>query len=271
MELILLGTGATPPTPRRSGPANAVVVNDRLYLVDAGRNVPQQITAAGFKVADVDHLFFTHFHSDHYSGLGDLILTRWLMGATTPLEIFGPEPVTDIVQRVLHSFQYDIDVRAAEGKPRAGSEVTVTPLLPGATLDLNGIAIRFDKTARHGNVQEMLSYRFTADGRDIVIVGDGAPTDALVPFATGADLLLIHPCLPELIVEMLGQTPEQAAIIAGHHASTRQIADTATAAGVTTVVMSHIVPPMAPSERFVAEVSAGFAGAVIVGEDLARF
>ena len=271
MELILLGTGATPPLPRRSGPANAIVVDDRLYLVDAGRNVPQQITAAGFKVADVDHLFFTHFHSDHYSGLGDLILTRWLMGASTPLQIFGPEPVTDIVQRVIHSFQYDIDVRSSEGKPLAGSDVTVTPLEPGAALDINGIAIRADKTARHGNVQEMLSYRFVTEDRDIVIVGDGAPTDALVPFATGADLILIHPCLPELIVDMLGQTPEQAAIIAGHHASTQQIADTANAAGIATVVMSHVVPPMAPSDRFLSEVSAAFSGTVSVGEDLARY
>ena len=60
MELVLLGTGATPPTPRRSGPANLIVRDDRAYLVDAGRNVPRQISAAGFSCADIDHLFITH-------------------------------------------------------------------------------------------------------------------------------------------------------------------------------------------------------------------
>ena len=63
MELILLGTGSPPPSPDRSGHADGIVVDGRFYLVDAGRNVCRQIAAAGFPVKDVDHLFFTHFHS----------------------------------------------------------------------------------------------------------------------------------------------------------------------------------------------------------------
>lgn len=270
MELVLLGTGATPPTPRRSGPANLIVRGERAYLVDAGRNVPRQISAAGFSCAAIDHLFITHFHSDHYSGLGDFFLTRWLMGATTPLRVYGPEPVTAIVRGVVDSFQYDLDVRSAEGKPLAGSEVETRVVASGEAFEVEGMSIRAEKAARHGNVAEMLSYRFEAEGRSVVIIGDGAPTDRTVPLASGADVLVMHVAVAALIEEQLGQTAEQAAIIAKHHATPKQIGEVATAAGVGTVVLSHIVPPLAPEALLAEGVASRFDGTVVVGEDLTR-
>ncbi len=57
MDLILLGTGSPPPDPGTSGHADGIVVDDCLYLLDAGRNVCRQIAAAGFSVQGVDHQF----------------------------------------------------------------------------------------------------------------------------------------------------------------------------------------------------------------------
>ena len=270
MELVLLGTGATPPTPRRSGPANLLVCDDHTYLVDAGRNVPRQISAAGFSCAGIDHLLITHFHSDHYSGLGDFFLTRWLMGATTPLQVYGPEPVTAIVRAVVASVQYDIDLRAAEGKPLAGSDLEVHVIASGQTLTVDGMTIRAETAAHHGNVDQLLSYRFQAEGRSLVIIGDGAPTDRTVPLAQGADVLLMHVGVAALIEEQLGQTPEQAAIIAKHHATPEQIGEVATAAGRgDSRDVSHRSPPGAGSGPG-GGVTSRFGGAVLVGEDLMR-
>lgn len=270
MELVLLGTGATPPTPRRSGPANLIVRGSRAYLVDAGRNVPRQISAAGFSCAAIDHLLVTHFHSDHYSGLGDFFLTRWLMGATTPLQVYGPEAVGTIVRGVVDSFRYDIDLRSAEGKPLAGSEVETHVVASAQAFEIDGMMIRAEKAARHGNVEDLLSYRFEAEGRSLVMIGDGAPTDRTAPLAAGADVLVMHVGVAALIEEQLGQTPAQAAIIAKHHATPEQIGEVAAAAGVGTVVMSHIVPPLAPEAMLAEGVSSRFDGTVVVGEDLTR-
>ena len=88
MDLILLGTGSPPPSPDNSGHANAIVVKEKMYLLDAGRNVVRQITSSGFNVKDVDTLFFTHFHSDHFTGFADFYITRWLFGATHPLTVY---------------------------------------------------------------------------------------------------------------------------------------------------------------------------------------
>lgn len=145
MELILLGTGAPPPTPQKAGPSNAIVVGGKIYLVDAARHVATQIVRAGFPVQDVNYLFFTHFHSDHYTGFAEFFISRWIMGAKTPLRVYGPHPTPEIVKRMLHYYEYDINLRANEGKPRTGCEIEVKVLSPGDTLKVDGIRVTAER------------------------------------------------------------------------------------------------------------------------------
>ena len=270
LELILLGVGAPPPTPQKSGPCNAIVNCGKLYLVDAARHAATQIAKSGFRVSDVDHLFFTHFHSDHYTGFGEFFISRWIMGAATPLKVYGPSPVEEIVERMLHYYEYDIDLRANEGKPRAGTEIEVSVLDPGDAFEVDGIGIHVEKGTRHGNVDDIISYAFAAEGRKIVIASDGSPTDKLVPLARGADVLVMHPCLPELIDENFGGFSGTAKIVAAHHATAEEVGKTATQAGVGMLVFSHVVPPLAPDEKVKEAIAPYFAGPIVAGEDLMR-
>lgn len=270
MDLILLGVGAPPPTPNKSGPSNAIVVGERLYLIDAARGAATQMVRAGFPVNGVNHLIFTHFHSDHYSGFGEFFISRWIMGAKTPLQVYGPAPVKEIVKRMLHYYEYDIDLRVAEGKPREGTEIDITVLSPGDSFELDGIRIAVERGTRHGNVDDILSYRFEADGRKIVIASDGSPTEKLVPFSRGADVLVMHPCIPEMIDKRYGGFSETAKIVAAHHASAEEIGRTASEAGVAQLVFAHVVPPLAPNEKVMEEISRYFKGTIIAGEDLMR-
>ena len=275
MDLILLGTGSPPPTPRISGHANGIVVNGRMYLVDAGRNVCRQIVAAGFPVQEVDHLLFTHFHSDHFTGFADFYITRGLFGAGRPLRVYGPAGLVEQhVERMLHYYEYDIEIRAAEGKPREGLEIETTGLSRGDSFEIDGIRIAVEKGTRHGNVDDILSYRFEADGRVIVIASDGSPTEALAPFAKDADVLLMHPCIPDLLIKRIGQTPHMAKIIAGHHASTEEIGRAAAQAGAKKVVTSHVTPPGTPpgtpAELVCPEIVKFYKGEIVYGEDLMR-
>ncbi len=270
MELILLGVGSPPPYPEASGHANGIALGDKLYLVDAGRNVPRQIVSAGYPLQSVDHLFFTHFHSDHFTGFGDFYITRWLFGASETLHVLGPTPVEQHVARMLHYYEYDIELRAQEGKPRTGLDLKTTVIFPKNVLTIDGLKIYADKCMHHGNVGDILSYRFEAEGISIVIASDGSPTDKLVPFARDADILMMHPCIPESIVEMLGQTEHMAKIIAGHHATTEEVGQTATEANIKTLVLSHLTPPMVPKEKAIEEVARFFRGKIIFGQDLMR-
>src|SRR5258706_12174038 len=68
-EVVLLGTGNPGPTPERSGPATAVVVNGQPYLIDFGAGVVRR----ALNPINIRYAFVTHVHSDHTVGYPDLI------------------------------------------------------------------------------------------------------------------------------------------------------------------------------------------------------
>ena len=99
-SLIVLGSGTPNPDPDRYGSAYAVVVNDQAYLVDFGPGVVRRISAmspswggefAQLELQNINHAFLTHIHSDHSGGLSDLILTPWVMGRDSELNLYGPD------------------------------------------------------------------------------------------------------------------------------------------------------------------------------------
>lgn len=60
--------------PRSAGIATAVVVDERVYLVDAGHNVFTQLARAGLSMSQVEGIFITHLHSDHTIDLNNLLV-----------------------------------------------------------------------------------------------------------------------------------------------------------------------------------------------------
>ncbi|MGQ0561131.1 MAG: MBL fold metallo-hydrolase, partial [Gemmatimonadota bacterium] len=60
-QIVLLGTGGAGPTSRRAGPATAVVVDGRAYLVDFGPGVVRRAAAAhDAGIAALDPVNLTH-------------------------------------------------------------------------------------------------------------------------------------------------------------------------------------------------------------------
>jgi len=84
--VVLLGTGTPRPFPDRSGPATAIVVGDKAYLIDFGPGVVRRAAAAAaggtpaLEPTKLTIAFLTHLHSDHTAGYPDLIFTPWVMG-----------------------------------------------------------------------------------------------------------------------------------------------------------------------------------------------
>src|SRR4051812_45743302 len=71
-RVVLLGTGTPNPDPDRFGPAVAIVVDNNVYLVDAGAGIVRRAAAAmradtipALASARLGIVFITHLHSDH--------------------------------------------------------------------------------------------------------------------------------------------------------------------------------------------------------------
>lgn len=94
-ELVLLGTAGGPrPTHTRHGVASAIVVGDRVILIDAGRDACTQYHAANLPYSSLSEIFLTHLHSDHICGLFDFFLLASFVPARDALaqtvQVHGP-------------------------------------------------------------------------------------------------------------------------------------------------------------------------------------
>ena len=88
-ELVLLGTAGAPlPVAGRGGISSALIVDERVFVVDCGRGSPSAFAAAGLDFTRLEAVFLTHLHADHIGDLPGMLLYPW--GVRTGDQ--GPSP-----------------------------------------------------------------------------------------------------------------------------------------------------------------------------------
>ena len=95
LSAILLGTGVPLPDPRRGTACTAVIAGNRVFLVDTGRNCVVALDQAG--IFDVNAIFYTHYHSDHFIGLGEILLNFGIAGIDRSIPVHGPPGAAEVV------------------------------------------------------------------------------------------------------------------------------------------------------------------------------
>ncbi|MEZ4771240.1 MAG: MBL fold metallo-hydrolase [Caldilineales bacterium] len=195
-HVVLLGTGTPNADSARSGPAVALVVNDRAYLVDFGPGVVRRAAAAAERGIDalaperIEVAFLTHLHSDHTAGFPDLILTPWVLGRSVPLKVYGPRGLHGMTRHLIAAYEADIRERI-DGLERAnetGWQVEAHEIAAG-TVYIDDLVRVEALPANHGS-WPAFSYRFTTADRTIVVSGDTAPHDRMLANYTGCDVLV---------------------------------------------------------------------------------
>ena len=270
--VVLLGTGVPRPEPETSGPATAVVVGGRVFLVDAGPGVERRLAAAHLPIDGVTALFVTHLHSDHTLGLPDLIFTSWVMGRKTRLAAYGPHGLRAMTEHILAAWAEDIDVRTngLEKRTPGGYRVDVHQVGPGVVYDSGGVRVTAF-AVEHGTWREAYGYRFDTPGRSVVISGDTKPSENLVRAAAGADVL-VHEVYPD--ARTAPNFTESAAwptYMRDFHTSDIEVGQLAARIKPKLVILTHIIRRGATDEELLAGVHRAFNGRVVVGHDLERY
>ena len=276
-RLILLGTGGGPRiiAPGRAKPANLLLVNGVPYVVDCGEGVAHQLVRAGVSPDTLRYLFITHHHSDHNLDYGNLIYDAWVAGLRTQVEAYGPPPLEAMTAAYWELNRFDIETRIAdEGRPDLRKLVTVHEFgRPGLVMQNADVKVTAAQV-RHPPITQAYAYRFDTAERSIVLSGDTAYSPELVALAKGADLL-VHEAMHLGGLEGLLKRVPNAATLREHllasHTTTEEVGKVAAAAGVKTVVLSHLVPSDDPSltdDAWTEGVRRHFDGNVVVGRDL---
>ncbi len=270
MELIILGTGYPFPSPERAGPSCAVVVGEKVFVVDAGRSVVMRLAATGISWDSVEAVFLTHLHSDHIDGLPDLFHCVWQFGDGTPFNLYGPEETKEIADGILQFYGPDVHIRRdiTERLPPQGATISVHEVKEGIVYDRSGQVRVTAFLVDHSPVQPAFGYRFDTEGHSIVVTGDTRPNPNLVRYAHGADVL-VHEAFvyPGLSSRNEATGPWS---IYDYHSSAREAGEVAEKAKVKMLVLTHLIPGNASEQQFLNEAKKAFQGKILVGRDLMR-
>jgi ribonuclease Z len=223
LDVIFLGTGGSVPTARRATAAVLVRRGGDRLLFDCGEGTQRQMQRSTGLV-QLDEVFVTHFHADHFLGLFGLIKTYDLQGRERPLRISGPPGLHELfgaLRRVVGRIRYGVELvelEQNEAVPFDGYEVRCFPVEHRVTA--YGYALvederpgRFDPEAarrlgvepgpafgalqrgeevrgRDGPVRPEEVMGEARRGRKVVITGDTGPCEMTRVAAHAAELLV---------------------------------------------------------------------------------
>ena len=263
LDVTLLGTGTPNPNPDRAGASYLFRAADFRFMIDCGPGALIRLGQAGTNASDIDHIFFTHYHLDHWADLGPFLVNRWMRGNRTPLRAYGPAGLQELVDDVLALHRRDLEYRR---KIRTEAmdlpEVVANEIDEGFVFDHLGLTVApFD--VAHYPIEQPFGFRVETRDRKIVFSGDTCPNDNLIRNARGADAL-IHEC-----VEYGAWTATDIARDHMQHAHTppAELGRLATQAEARLCVTTHMLAASQPDELH-RQIRQEFSGPLVIGQDL---
>jgi len=267
-------------TPGRAGAGVLVRHGSTLLQFDAGRATSLRLIEAGVGCGDLTALFVTHHHSDHLTGLQDVLFVRWLErhGDFTPLPVVAPLGAsTDYLNAMMDPWASDIEIRQSHvgrtDRPDpevVGFDAPTVPTVVWENDDARVTAV----AVHHEPVSPAVAYRIdTADGA-VVISGDTRVCDEVEHLAAGADVLVHEAFRSEHLRPFMEFAPHLEHI-ADYHADSVELGKMAARSGVPLLVLTHLIPQPRheadeADEAELADevVGAGYTGELIVARDL---
>ena len=187
MKLIVLGSGTSVPHPQRASPGFWLQTANQKVLLDIGPDIPHRMAEERVDWPDMDAIWISHFHLDHFGGLPPFLFSlRWApqtTNRTKPLRLVGPHGLQNLLQTINAANNYRLftqrfPVEVIEIKP--DEQFEFVPRLMAQTM----------KTP-HTN--ESLALHLTdSEGKRLVYTSDTGFTEELGVFAKKADVLLLE-------------------------------------------------------------------------------
>lgn len=292
-KLILLGTQGGPNVNiKRSEAANLFVVDGVPYLVDCGYGALRAIVQSGVSMLDIGHVFLTHLHDDHTADLVALLSHLWTQGRVKPTEVFGPWGTNSLVEAANHFNEINVEIRLVDEArsllPKDMFKGTVVPAGPKPVNVFSDDRVKvtaventhYPDESKAKIPHRSLSYRFDAKDRSVVFSGDTNYSDNLVALARGADVLVCEAMLIDQFRTNFDERVKKGYYadnpegvwhhIISTHTTTADAGRMAQAAGVKTLVFTHVIPGAnveLPDKVYIEAAAAHFKGRIIVGKD----
>jgi ribonuclease Z len=266
LDVIFLGTAGSAPTTARGLPATLIRRGGERLLFDCGEGTQRQLLRS-VGLVELEEVFLTHYHADHFLGLPGMLKTFGLRGRERPITIYGPPGLRALfgaLRPVIGKQAFDlrlVEVEPNEELERDGYRIAafnVRHRVPayGYALVEEDRPGRFDEqeaarlgvrpgpdfgrlqrgqsvTVDGGEVRPEQVLGEARRGRKVVLSGDTAPCDMTVAVAHGADLLVHEATFTEEEVDRARETG---------HTTARAAAALAAEAEVELLALTHLSP-----------------------------
>ena len=304
MQVTFLGTSSGVPTRGRNVSSVALRLPQRaeLWLFDCGEGTQHQFLRSELRVSQLSRIFITHMHGDHVFGLPGLLASLGLAGTCNGIDLYGPDPLRDYLEGVLRTSStrigYPLRSHRVKEAARSGALVLddddITVRCAPLTHRVPAYAYRVDQKPRAGRFDveqaralgippgpiyaELKAGRTVTldDGRiingaslcgperpgcSVVYCTDTVFCEAAVELAAGADLLIHESTFAHAEAEMA---------FARQHSTSTMAAQTALAAGVKQLVLTHLSPRYMPGNPVTPDDLLNEARAIFPATELAK-
>jgi ribonuclease Z len=260
LSLFFAGTAGSVPSARRGLPAVLVRRGGDRLLFDCGEGTQRQLLRS-VGLLDLDSVFITHFHADHWLGLPGMLKSFALRERSEPLTVYGPVGLGALMadMRVVYGrLPYElgiVELAPAQTVQRDGYIVAAIPVSHKGAASFGYALV---EEPRPGHLDPRLAEELgvspgpdfgrlqrgetvagvkpeqvmgpSREGRKIVISGDTSPCEALGIAAHQADVLVHEATFVQEEAERARQTL---------HSTACQAAELARDADVRLLVLTH--------------------------------
>jgi ribonuclease Z len=261
LSLFFAGTAGSVPSARRGLPAVLLRRGGDRVLFDCGEGTQRQLLRS-VGLLDLDSVFITHFHADHWLGLPGMLKSFALRERSEPLTVYGPVGLQSLMSEmriVFGRLPYRcevVELEPAQSVQRDGYLIAAIPVHHKGSSSF-GYAIV--EETRPGHLDPRLAEQLgvkpgpdfgrlqrgetvngvkpeqvmgpTREGRKVVLSGDTAPCEALAVAAHQADVLVHEATFLHEEAERARQTS---------HSTARQAAELARDAEVRLLALTHV-------------------------------
>lgn len=100
-KLTILGSNSAVPAYGRFTTAQVLQVDRKLYLIDCGESTQTRLSDCNINHRErIEQIFISHLHGDHIFGLPGLLTSFSLNNRKSPLTIFSPEGLQELIAAV---------------------------------------------------------------------------------------------------------------------------------------------------------------------------
>lgn len=294
LSVLILGSAAAAPTLNRNQTSQLVTTEKNIFLVDCGEATQIQLRRYKVRFQQIDHIFISHLHGDHFFGLVGLLSTMHMLGRKSSVHIYGPKELQEVIQiqfkyaggslsfqQVYHTVEnksepvyedHEIEVTAFEVNHRIkcfGYKFQEKP----KPRRINGKRVEFYKVPNYFRPKLKEGADFTTEDGEVIknsvltdtphpshayaYCADSATHEKYLPFIQGVDLLY-H--------EATFMHDQKLRAKKTYHSTAKQTGEFAINAGVKQLIIGHFSNRYNDLKPLLAEAKLAFPGAALAIE-----